>query len=152
LVKDEALMNIPSYQIQNVLKVYTRQLSQNHGLYRQEEFRKTYSADQINLSAEGKRRAVIEKVATGIVDRITRFGPQDDIDYEIVDQLQNEIGKDIDFDLPKESQFIFNVIDRHNEKKTHNLLVEDGKYLIKRLEELAIGAVDQKMEPALGGL
>jgi hypothetical protein len=144
-------MNIPAYQIHNVLKVYTRQLSENRGLSRQNHFFQQPSTDRIKLSVEGKRRSIIEKVATGIVDRITHFGPQDDIDYEILDQLQNEIGKDIDFNMPRETQFIFNVIDRHNKKQTHTLSVEDTSYLIKRLEELAIGAVDQKMESSIGG-
>jgi hypothetical protein len=144
-------MNIPAYQIHNVLKVYTQQLSENRGLSMRNHLLRQVPTDSINLSVDGKRRAIVEKVATGIVDRITHFGPQDDIDHEIVDQLQNEIGKDIEFNTPKETRFVFNVIDRHNEKKTHTLSVEDTSYLIKRLEELAIVAVDQKMKSSFGG-
>ena len=145
-------MNIPSYQIHNVLNVYTRQLSENRGLSGQSFLGKGVSADKINLSTEERCRAIIEKVATGIVDRVTRFGPQDNINHELSNPLQPNIPKDIDFDLPKETEFVFNVIDRHNEKRTQSLSVDDSRCLMRRLEELAMGAVEQKMESAVRGI
>ena len=72
-------MQIPSYQIQNVLKVYSRQLSQGKILSRSNKFGSDIktSADSVTISSEGKRQAIIDKVAANIVDRIITEGPQE---------------------------------------------------------------------------
>lgn len=66
-------MQITNYQMQNVLKVYSRQLSKNT----LSKKNNTASAekqqpDKISISIEGKLKAIYNNVATDIVDRITR--------------------------------------------------------------------------------
>ena len=61
-------MQIPSYQIQNVLKVYSRQLSQGKIPGRNNIANANkISADSVTISPEGKRQAIIDKVASNIV-------------------------------------------------------------------------------------
>ncbi len=139
-------MEIPTYQIHKVMKVYTKQLTQTRVLERQRALGKKPSADRINISAEGKRQAIIDKVASDVVERITNFGPRDEFDQEIVDKLEDEIGQRIEFKKQNQSQFVFNVFDEKNQKKTNTLSVEDSSFLIKRLEELAKEAVNKNME------
>jgi hypothetical protein len=139
-------MDIPSYQIHNVLKVYSRQVSQTKMIERNKSLGKDSSSDKINLSAEGKRKAIIEKVASDIVERITNFGPQNDVDQEIVNQLKQELGKDIDFRQKSDHQFVFNVMDENNNKVKTTLSVEDTHFVIQRLDQLAKAVVDKNME------
>lgn len=139
-------MDIPSYQIHNVLKVYSRQVSQTKMIERNKSLGNNVSSDKINLSAEGKRKAIIEKVASDIVERITNYGPQNDVDREIVDQLKQELGKDIDFRKKNDHQFVFNVMDENNNKVKTTLSVEDTHFVIKRLDQLAKAVVDKNME------
>ncbi len=139
-------MEIPTYQIHRVMKVYTKQLSQSKMLERQKALGQKPSMDRINISAEGKRKAIIEKVASDVVERITNFGPRDEFDQEIVNQLEQEIGQKVTFQKAGNAQFVFNVIDANNEKKTTSLSVEGSDFLIKRLEQLAMEAVDKNME------
>lgn len=139
-------MEIPTYQIHRVMKVYTKQLSQSKMLERQKSLGIKPTMDRINISAEGKRQAIIEKVANDVVERITNFGPRDEFDQEIVDRLENEIGQKVNFQKSGNAQFVFNVIDANNEKKTTSLSVEGSDFLIKRLEQLAKEAVDKNME------
>ena len=145
-------MQIPSHQIHNVLKVYSKQLSQTRVIERQKALGKSVKSDKINISAEGKRQAIIDKVATDIVERITHSGPKDEIEQEIVNKLEDEIGQSIDFKANQSdnteyqnNEFIFNVIDGDNEKTTATLRVNDTSPLIKRLEQLAKEAVDKNM-------
>ena len=107
---------------------------------------KNTSGERITLSAEGKRQAIIEKVAEDIVDRITRFGPQDEVDHEILNRLEVEIGQKIDFDKEEKSKFIFNTIGEDNKKSTNTFSTEDSGFLLKRLEQLVKEAVDKNME------
>ncbi|MGD8761318.1 MAG: hypothetical protein PVG87_03315, partial [Desulfobacteraceae bacterium] len=89
-------MHIPSYQMHNVLNVYSKQLSQNRiGGNSKNLFQKSLT-DQINLSPEGKRKATIERVAKEILDKITHLGKQnteDQVALETSDQVQNNQAK-----------------------------------------------------------
>jgi hypothetical protein len=63
-------MFVSSYQIHNVLNVYSKQLSQDKSVQKEKAEVKKPLSDQINLSAEGKRRATIERVAEDILNKI----------------------------------------------------------------------------------
>jgi len=140
-------MQIPSYQIQNVLKLYSRQLSQGKIIARDKTFgRSQVSPDNVNLSAEGRRTAIIEKVTTSIVDRITTEGPQQEQEYKIAAQVEEELGHKINFTQKKEEMFSFTTIDENNNKTTKTLSVEDSEFVIKRLTELARQAADNNIE------
>lgn len=138
-------MQIPSHQIHNVLKVYSKHLSQARSMDRRKALSQQSDEDKINLSAGGKRQAIIEKVAADIVERITQSGPQDKVDQEIVDKLENELGQPIDFDK-QGNRIVFNVIGKDNEKTTATFQADDPEYFMKRLEALAKEAVDKNME------
>lgn len=138
-------MFVPAYQIHNVLKAYTRQLSQpNDGTGGAKP-----PIGKINISDEGKRQAVIDKVAADIVDRISRFESMPADAPSAQASPPNPIRPPSRW---KPAQFIFNVIDASNQKKTCNLPVEDSRFLSRRLEELVREAVGKKMTPSSGGL
>ena len=58
------LMHIPSYQINNVIKVYSRQISQNRLAEKQKSLglEQPKSSDSITISEEGKRQTIRNKV------------------------------------------------------------------------------------------
>lgn len=140
-------MQIPSYQIQNVLKVYSRQLSQGKILSRSNKFGSDIktSADSVTISSEGKRQAIIDKVAANIVDRIITEGPQEKNEEKITSQIERELGKKINFTKDK-NQFTYTVIDENNQKITQSLSVEDSKFIVQRMTELARQVADNNME------
>ncbi len=139
-------MQIPSYQIQNVLKVYSRQLSQGKILSKG-KFGSAVksSADSVTISSEGKRQAIIDKVAESIVERIITEGPKEKSEEEITNQIEKEMGKKIDFTKGK-NQFTYTVVDENNQKVTHTLSVEDSKFIVKRMTQLARKVADSNME------
>jgi len=138
-------MQIPNHQVHNVLKVYSKQLSQARVMERKKALSQQPGEDKITLSTAGKRQAIIEKVAADIVERITQSGPQDNVDQEIMDKLEDEFGQPIDFNQ-KDNNFVFNVIDKNNEKTTTAFQMDDPGYFMNRLEQLAKEAVDKNME------
>ncbi len=139
-------MQIPSYQIQNVLKVYSRQLSQGKIISRNRfGGMDKASADSVTLSSEGKRQAIIDKVAANIVERIITEGPREEKDEQITSQIEKEIGKKINFSKDR-NQFTYTVIDENNRKTTHSLSVEDSKLIMRRMTELARQVADSNME------
>jgi hypothetical protein len=139
-------MQIPSYQIQNVLKVYSRQLSQGKILSKNKFANANkVSADSVTISSEGKRKAIIDKVASNIVDRIITEGPKEKSEEIITSQIEKELGKKINFTKEK-NQFTYTKIDENNKKVTQTLSVEDSKFIVERMTELARKVADNNME------
>ncbi|MFH1156768.1 MAG: DVU0524 family FlgM-associated protein [Pseudomonadota bacterium] len=140
-------MQIPSYQIQNVLKVYSKQLTQGRILARTKSAGKDLaSSEKVTISAEGKRAAIIDKVAASIVDRITTVGPQEEIEYSIASQIEKELGRKINFTQRKEEKFSYSSIDENNVKTIKTLSVEDSEFVIRRMTDLARQAANNNME------
>ena len=139
-------MQIPSYQIQNVLKVYSRQLSQGKMLSRNKfGTANNVSADSVSISSEGKRQAIVDKVAANIVDKIITEGPKEKNEEQITEQIERELGKKINFTKGK-TQFTYTTIDDNNNKTTQTLSVEDSQFVVKRMTELARKVADNNME------
>lgn len=138
-------MQISSYQMHHVLNDYGRRLGQSKTASGHKSANPKEPLDKIRLSAEGKRQTVIEQVAASIVERITRFGPRDEVDQQIMDQLQGEIDKRPELEGRKASEFVFNVIDEEKGKTTNTLSDENSKSLLQRLEELTRETVNKNM-------
>jgi hypothetical protein len=105
----------------------------------------TNSADSVTLSSEGKRQAIIDKVAANIVDRIITEGPKEKTEEKITSQIEQELGKKINFTKDR-NQFTYTVIDENNQKSIRTLSVEDSKFIVKRMTELARQVADSNME------
>ena len=136
-------MFVSSYQIHNVLNVYSKQLSQDRGVQKQSAGNKKPLSDQINLSTEGKRRATIEKVAKDIISKISHYGSNDEIKASKLDRPRENLKTHFESDTKKEKTFVFNVIDDLNKKTTTALSVKDKRFLMDRPEQLDKDAVEK---------
>ena len=130
-------MFVSSYQIHNVLNVYSKHLSQDRSVQNQEAGNKRRSSDRISLSTEGKRRATIEKVAQDILNKISLYGSEAEIKAQGSDLSGDRAKRTPESDIKKETAFVFNVIDHLNNKTTNALSVKDTNFLVDRLEQLA---------------
>jgi len=139
-------MYVPSYQMHNVLNVYSKQLRQNMVSEEKSNVPAKPQADQTHLSPEGKRQTMIEKVSKDILEKISRYNSLNET------RQQNTEYANINSDngaLPHKTEnktFVFNAIDSINQKSTNTLSVDDSSFLIQRLEQLAKKASDKKTE------
>lgn len=141
-------MQIPSYQISNVIKVYSKQLSQSRMLSRQDSSGAVQKQplDTIKISAEGKRQTLINKVSDEVFSRITKYGPQDPAEQDIVNKLNKEIKKKQKGDPEKDNKFVFNFISDDNKKVTNAISIEGSKVLSERLDNLVRNNVAKDAE------
>ena len=139
-------MYVPSYQMHNVLNVYSRQLRQSITSDKKKIALKNPLTDQIHLTPEGKWQATIEKVSKDILDKITRFESPAENHHQITERIKSDINDNIVAGENSARQFVFNVIDHINKKRTNTLSVEDSKFLIQRLEQLAKEAANRTSE------
>lgn len=136
-------MFVSSYQIHNVLNVYSKQLSQGRSAQNEKTETKKPLSDQINLSAEGKRRATIERVAEDILNKIYSYSRNAKVKANPHGLPRENIKKHIESDSKKETEFVFNSIDVRNRKTKTALSVKDSKFLIGRPEEPAKDTVEK---------
>ncbi len=139
-------MFVSSYQIHNVLNVYSKQLSQDRSVQKLKPGNKKQPLDQINLSTEGKRRVTIEKVAKDILSKISNYGSKGEIKTQEQDLSRENAKSNFESDNKKETAFVFNVIDDLNKKTTTALSVKDTNFLIDRLEQLAKDADEKEAD------
>jgi hypothetical protein len=135
-------MFVSSYQIHNVLNVYSKQLSQDRNVQKLKPGTINQPSDQIKLSTEGKRRATIERVAQEILNKISHYGAEGEIKTQEPDASRENAKSSLESDNKKEAGFVFNVIDRLNQKTKTALSVKDTKFLIDRLEQMALDTVE----------
>jgi hypothetical protein len=139
-------MYVPSYQMHNVLNVYSKQLRHNMASEGKNKAPGTQSADRVSLTVEERRQAAIEKVSKDIFDKITSFGSLTETRRRITEQARSNSEKKALPDTAQKTNFVFNAIDSINKKQTNTLSVEDSSFLIQRLEQLAKEAGDKKTE------
>ena len=75
-------MFVPSYQMHNVLNVYSKQLRQSITSGQKKALSEKLPADKVSLTREAKRQLTIEKVSKDILDKITRLGTRSGADHQ----------------------------------------------------------------------
>ena len=138
-------MHISTYQVHNVLRAYGKQLSLSKRGARNKNVMPPNRSDSITISAEARRKVIIEKVTTDIVERIVRFGPQDVTEQEAFRELEDEYGNNLVLEEDKGPELVFKVIDKDKGEETRTLSIEDSKVLRDRLEEITKTKVDANM-------
>ena len=136
-------MVISTYRVNNVLRVYGDQLRQSR-LSSKEKSGDIRSPDKINISSEAKRKAIIDKIASDIVDRITRYGPRENVEKDVFKQLEDEYGAHLAISRNTPTDLIFKVIDGSGET-INALSIEDSKFLRYKLKEITRDIVDKNM-------
>ena len=140
-------MYVPSYQMHNVLNVYSKQLRQNMAAGEKAKMPRHPQTDRVELTPEGKRQSTIEKVSRDILDKISRYGSlnQDRQPAAAKDEKAPSIEETASHELENKT-FVFNEIDTINNKHKNTLSVDDSSFLIQKLEQLAKKAGDKKTE------
>jgi hypothetical protein len=136
-------MYVPSYQMHNVLNVYSKKL--RHDITSKDQnTSETLPVNRVDLTSEGKRRTTIEKVSREILDKIIHCGSQTHSSHKRSEHLKVNTDKVSTAAKPNRVGFVFNVIDTINKKTTNTVSVEDSNFLIQRLEQLSKDAIGIK--------
>jgi hypothetical protein len=137
-------MNITTYQVHNVLRAYGKQLSQSKRLPHNKGAAGQRRADRISISVQARRKAIIEKVTSDIVNRIIHDGPREEMEQEAFKQLEDEYGNSL-LVKNENSELVFKVIDKEKGEVTKTLSIEDSRFLKDRLKEITKSKVDDQM-------
>ncbi|MFH2043946.1 MAG: DVU0524 family FlgM-associated protein [Pseudomonadota bacterium] len=107
-------MVISTYQVNNVLRVYHDQLRNSRASSKAVK-NQTQSPDRVTISSNAKQKAVSEKIASSIANKINGYGTKDEIGnaplkkYEADSEIQSNVSQNISEDL------LFKMIDEEGE-------------------------------------
>ena len=123
-------MEVPSYQMHRVLKLYAKRLE------RIAETRRRLRAEGLEPVAENRRQSVIDRVAATIIQRIQEIGPRleadgkhRDADLGPVQRTEKPRGRAV--------KFHFHRIDNGGRKHLDALLIDNGDFVFQRVEAVA---------------
>jgi hypothetical protein len=136
-------MVISAYQVNNVLRVYGDQLRQTR-ISNRPKNTDTTTPDKISISEGARRKSIIDMVASDIVDKITKNGPNGNVEEEVLKKLENEFGGNLTVSRTGPSELIFKEIDENGET-INSLSIEDSKFLSYKLNEITMDAIDKNM-------
>ena len=124
-------MRVPSYQIYNILNIYSKWVSKN-GTSSMENFNGgTSRFDISNTSADRYRKLIMQKVTRSIVSKITCLDSNHKSSQKIAENIQGYEGGNGSTDENNGNTFVFNAIDKNSKKTKNLLLIDKSSFLAK---------------------
>lgn len=119
-------MVISAYQVNNVLRVYRDQLRKSRISGRKAN-NSTQSPDIVSISSSAKEKAISEKIASSIANKINQYSTNDGVEKEPLNNFEDEseIQPKVSQNVP--ADLIFKMIDERGET-VKMLNIEDIKY------------------------
>ncbi len=144
-------MAITSYQVQNILRTYAKQLSRGQRLARSRSAKEPAPNDQVNISIEARRKQVIEKITSEIVANLGSRLPGSGqglggVEDQALAQLSQEYGKNLDVKADESSgRLMFRVVDQQKGDMVQELDPQESARLQERLYALTQDIIDRNM-------
>ena len=136
-------MILSAYHVNNVLRVYGDQLRQSKISSRPKNANPALP-DRISISSNARRKTVIDNITSNIIDKITQFGPQANVEKEVCEKLENEYGKQLSISGDNPNKLIFKEINEHGET-INSLSIEDSIFLTNKLKEITDETINKNM-------
>ncbi|MCD6585863.1 MAG: DUF547 domain-containing protein [Desulfobacteraceae bacterium] len=130
-------MHIPTHQIHNVLNAYAKRLKKQHDAANGNIAEAT--EDPINAySVEGKRRLIMNKISSDIINRIARSKLRPRPIKSKLTQHQEQPQNDL-----QTEELRYHILKKNGEKVVAKIKILDSDNLIKQLEEIARNSVEK---------
>lgn len=136
-------MVVSAYQINNVIRVYGDQIRHGRAASRM-KMQDQQTNDRLTLSSEAKRQYIVDKIASDIVNRITQYGPNEDVEKEVFEKLESEYGGQLALEGQESKRFVFKEIGEDGETIS-SLSSEKNDLLNQRLMEISKETISQNM-------
>ncbi|MCF8075204.1 MAG: hypothetical protein K9K63_02010 [Desulfotignum sp.] len=136
-------MVISTYQLNTVLRVYGNQLRQGR-ISPHTNTGQSRSPDSVNIAAGSKRDAVVEKVVSGMMDRIADSGPRNPDETTAFRRLEQEFGQGLILSRKNGNQFQFKAVS-DTANTAIDIPAKTSDNLVERLNTYLADIVSQNM-------
>ena len=136
-------MVLSPYHVNNVLRVYGDQLRQSK-ISSMPKNADSARPDKISISSNARRKTIIDNITSNIIDKITQFGPQNNVEKEVFEKLENEYGGHLTITGDNPNEVLFKEINEHGET-INSLSIEDSIFLTNKLKEITEKTINKNM-------
>jgi len=126
-------MGISEHHINNVLRVYG-DLIRKSIISGRTACTDINTPERISISAKTRRETIIGDIISNIIERITQFGPHDNVEKEVFKTLESKHGKPLAINEDCHNELIFKEIDGNGET-INALSIEDSRFLTNKLKK-----------------
>lgn len=127
-------MIVTTYHIHNVLRTYTARLGKGTRRRHKKGDAKQRCLACVDIFARARRKAVIDKVTSDIVDRIILKSPRDDVQRENRTQVGHQGGNGTSM-KKEDAELVFKVIDKEKREVTKTISIGNSGLLKNRQQE-----------------
>ncbi len=141
-------MSITTYQVQNILRTYGKQLGRARKAVGAQapKTNGTVAPDQVEVSNDARRRQVIAKIAQEIIGQITSQNhPKTPLENQALNRLSEEFGQPLEVFRDPDGNTRFAVIDPQTKQVTEELTPEENRQLSERFLEITKAVVNETM-------
>jgi hypothetical protein len=128
-------MIISAYQINNVMRVYRDQLNQSR-ISNKQKNTNALSSDKVSISADARKKSIIDKTASNIIERITQSESHDDAEKTEFSEIDDEYDSNPAKNKKRSTELIFKAIDENGET-LNSLSIEDSNFLSYKLKKIS---------------
>jgi len=123
-------MYIHAYQMRNVLNLYTKQLTNKKKYATDKQDNGEQIIDRLTISATGKQKAIIERITSDIVKKISNNTLGKTVEYNASHSPQKKLsGNPLIKDRSK-TALSFNTIDNNNTKHRDTLEITGSDFVL----------------------
>lgn len=124
-------MRVPSYQIYNILNIYSKWVSEKRASSMEGLNGAASRLDSPGILKDRYRTSIMHKVTGNIISKITCLKSNDKQSQQIAEELKDYGSKNEKTDVKNGETLVFNFIDENNEKSMHILLIDKSSFLSK---------------------
>ncbi len=129
-------MTITSFDVQQVLRTYHRQMSEKTRLSREKVYRKFVQQDSVNISPESKKRLLTDRITQQIMNQFLSSSERNETMGAIIGQLSQEYGKPLDVSVDDGQNLVFKVLDKDNGQSGGSLSPAENEQLNKKFIDI----------------
>jgi len=122
-------MYIHAYQMRNVLNLYTKQLNNKKKDAIQKQDNSEQVIDQLTISAAGKQKAIMERITSDIVRKISNNTLGKPIEYNACSSPQKNVDDNLLIKETFHTELAFNRIDNNNTKQRDTLEITGSDFI-----------------------
>ncbi len=138
-------MSTTAFDVRNMLRTYGRQATTARRLARYRRMLRAAGVeDEVTISREAKRRELVQRVATEIVENLIVAGSENPVVADIKAQLEEEYGEGLIFAYPPEEQDL-QIFAVDESGRPMEIMGEQKAAFLQRLWEVALEKVDDTM-------
>jgi hypothetical protein len=137
----ERTMEIGRFQVQHILRVYSQQLSLRSRESKERVHKKWSQNDEVTISKEGRKRMIVDKMASELIGQLTNGSERSETGREILDRLSQEYGRPLDVDANNGDGLAFKVLNETSGETVQYLPPSENDQLNKKLFDITRSVV-----------